>query len=119
MTKRNANTNNAFVPVPLKTVLRDIERDNKGVTMNDKRVRAWLRANMRDDVSHDHNSSWVFTSQTHYDRVRSQFDPAYRAKIERATKRATSTPRVRKSRKIDANNHVVNNELHDTPNADA
>ena len=55
MTKRNT-TSNETPSIALKTVLRDIERDNKGVTMNDKRVRAWLRANMRDAMSHDHNA---------------------------------------------------------------
>lgn len=98
MTKRNAKSNVVAIETPtivLKTLHDDIMRDNANATCTTKSMRVWLRANMRD--VHTHNQTWIFT-QTQYDVVRSHFDVAYRAKIERATKRANATPRVRKPR---------------------
>lgn len=95
--KANASTNVAPTIV-LKTLHDDICRDVATFTITTKQMRTWLRANMND--IHERNSSWIFT-QSQYDVVRSHFDVAYRAKIERASKRvakSNDTPRVRKSR---------------------
>lgn len=89
--------------IVLKTLHDDIMRDNPNSTLTTKRMRVWLRANMRD--AHDHNASWLFT-QSQYDVARSHFDPAYRAKLERAAKRNAksnaTTPRKRRAKSNDA-----------------
>lgn len=82
-TKRNAKTNET-PSIVLKTIHDDIMRDNANATITTKRMRVWLRANMRD--VHEHNASWIFT-QSQYDVVRSHFDAKYRERIERANKR--------------------------------
>lgn len=95
--KRNAKTNET-PSIVLKTLHDDIMRDNANATITTKKMRVWLRANMRD--VHEHNATWIFT-QSQYDIVRSHFDATYRAKIERAMKRnakTNATPRNRKSR---------------------
>lgn len=78
--------------IVLKTVHDDIMRANPNATITTKQMRAKLRATMND--VHVRNSSWIFT-QSQYDTVRSMFDPAYRAKIERAAKRSTRKPRAK------------------------
>jgi hypothetical protein len=111
MTKRNAKSN-VVVETPsivLKTIHDDILKANANSTITTKSMRVWLRTHMRD--AHSHNASWLFT-QSQYDVVRSHFDATYRAKIERASKRNATTRTPRKSRVIDDNNVVVNNELH-------
>lgn len=101
MTKRNTKSNET-PSIVLKTIHDDIMRDNANATITTRRMRVWLRANMRD--VHEHNASWIFT-QSQYDIVRSHFDAKYRARIERATKRNTST---RKRNAKTKTNDVVN-----------
>lgn len=119
MTRKSNKTNAIAIETPsivLKTLHDDIVRANANTTITTKSMRVWLRANMRD--VHERNASWTFT-QSQYDVVRSHFDVAYRAKIERASKRnakTNATPRVRKSRVVKSNDDVatiINNEMHD------
>lgn len=98
--KRNAKTNET-PSIVLKTIHDDIMRDNANATITTKRMRVWLRANMRD--VHEHNASWIFT-QSQYDIVRSHFDAKYRERIERAAKRANATPRKRNAKSNDVAN---------------
>ncbi len=99
-TKSNASkrnmTSRETPSIVLKTLHDDIMRDNANATITTKRMRVWLRANMRD--VHEHNASWIFT-QSQYDIIRSHFDVKYRAKIERASKRdakSNATPRAKR-----------------------
>jgi hypothetical protein len=117
MTRKTAKSNApAIVVAPativLKTLHDDIMRANANSTCTPKSMRVWLRANMRD--VHERNASWTFT-QSQYDVARSHFDPAYRAKIERANKRNAKTNATpRKSRVIKSNDAtaiVTNNEM--------
>lgn len=78
--------------IVLKTVHDDIMKSNPNATITPKQMRAKLRVTMND--VHVRNSSWIFT-QSQYDRVRSMFDPAYSAKLERAAKRTTRKPRAK------------------------
>lgn len=90
--KRNAKSNET-PSIVLKTIHDDIMKSNANATITTKQMRAKLRVAMND--VHVRNSSWIFTT-SQYDIVRSMFDDAYRAKIERANKRATksnATPR--------------------------
>lgn len=68
--------------VPLKLILRDIvaadPKSSLAQPNADKRVRVWLRANMKD--VHERNAAWSFDAKQ-YDKVRAQFDPAYAAAI--------------------------------------
>ena len=89
MTKRNARKIERTIP--LKVVHDDIMRDNKNATITTKRMRVWLRTNMRD--VHEHNNAWVF-SQSEYDKVRGHFDPKY-------AKALAAPARPKRSRKID------------------
>jgi len=93
--------------IVLKTLHDDIMRDNPNSTLTTKRMRVWLRANMRD--SHDHNASWLFT-QSQYDTARSHFDPAYRAKLERAAKRNAKSPAATTRKRRAKTNDVLNVE---------
>lgn len=100
--KRNAKTNET-PSIVLKTIHDDIMRDNANATITTKRMRVWLRANMRD--VHEHNATWIFT-QSQYDVVRSHFDAKYRATCERRAKRDAKTnvtPRKRNAKTNDAN----------------
>ena len=108
--KTNAKkTNVEHATIVLKTLHNDIMRDNANATMDCKKMRVWLRANMRD--IHDHNSSWIFT-QSQYDIVRSHFDATYRAKIERANKRNSRVTKTRVTKKTnDATNDVTTNDV--------
>lgn len=107
MTKRNTKSNET-PSILLKTLHDDIMRDNANATITTKRMRVWLRANMRD--VHDHNATWIFT-QSQYDIVRSHFDAKYRATLERAAKRDTST-RKRNAKSNDARDASM---ISDTP----
>lgn len=78
--------------IVLKTVHDDIMKSNPNATITTKQMRAKLRVTMNE--IHVRNSSWIFT-QSQYDAVRSMFDPAYRAKIERANKRNTTSRKPR------------------------
>lgn len=99
-TNAKRNTKSRETPsIVLKTIHDDIMRDNANATITTKRMRVWLRANMRD--IHEHNASWIFT-QSQYDIVRSHFDAKYRARIERANKR-DATSRKRNAKSNDAN----------------
>ena len=98
-TKRNTKSRET-PSIVLKTIHNDIMRDNANATITTKRMRVWLRANMRD--VHEHNASWIFT-QSQYDVVRSHFDAKYRARIERANKRNTSTRKRNAKTNDDAN----------------
>lgn len=100
-TNAKRNTKSRETPsIVLKTIHDDIMRDNANATITTKRMRVWLRANMRD--VHEHNASWIFT-QSQYDVVRSHFDAKYRARIERANKRNTSTRKRNAKTNDDAN----------------
>lgn len=110
MTKRNTKTNET-PSILLKTLHDDIMRDNANATITTKRMRVWLRANMRD--VHDHNATWIFT-QSQYGIVRSHFDAKYRARIERAAKRENATPRKSRAKRdtqtnVDANANELTN----------
>lgn len=111
MTKRNTKTNET-PSILLKTLHDDIMRDNANATITTKRMRFWLRANMRD--VHDHNATWIFT-QSQYDIVRSHFDAKYRARIERASKRENATPRKRRAK----TNVETSNDANVTTNENA
>lgn len=127
MTKRNTKTNETPTIV-LKTVINDICRDNPDHVWNNatydvsKRVRVWLRANMRD--VHEHNASWIFT-QSQYDFVRSHFDAKYKTKLERAQKRETKsndapkTTRKRNTKKNDATSIDATQSNDETQSIDA
>lgn len=106
MTKRNTKSNET-PSIVLKTIHDDIMKSNANATITTKQMRAKLRVAMND--VHVRNSSWIFTS-SQYDVVRSMFDDAYRAKIERATKRnakTNATPRKRATK----SNDVVTNDV--------
>jgi len=95
--KRNT-TSNAIPTIVLKTIHDDIVRANANTTLTTKMMRAKLRVVMND--VHVRNSSWIFTT-SQYDVVRAMFDATYRAKIERAQKRATPrAKRVAKSNDV-------------------
>ena len=111
MTKRNTKSNET-PSIVLKTIHDDIMRDNANATITTKRMRVWLRANMRD--VHEHNASWIFT-QSQYDIVRSHFDAKYRARIERAAKRENATPRKRRAK----TNVETSNDANVTTNENA
>lgn len=113
------NTKSRETPsIVLKTIHDDIMRDNANATITTKRMRVWLRANMRD--VHEHNASWIFT-QSQYDVVRSHFDAKYRERIERANKRNArtnaTTTRKRNAKTNDAN--VTNDDANATTNEHA
>jgi hypothetical protein len=82
-------------PCVLKTIINDAHKDNKSFTLNDKQIRARLRANVK---SHVRNTSWVANNQREYDAIRSSFDTTYAAKIAKPARarrsRKTSTPVV-------------------------
>ena len=93
------NTKNVEIAnIALKTIHDDIMRDNANATITTKKMRARLRATMRD--VHVHNASWLFT-QSQYDVVRSMFDNAYAQKIARAQKRATNATRKQRAQTRD------------------
>lgn len=104
--KRNAKTNET-PSIVLKKLHDDIMRDNANATITTKKMRVWLRANMRD--VHEHNAQWIFT-QSQYDVVRSHFDAKYRERLERASRRnaktnATTTRKTRaKSNDVETTN---------------
>jgi hypothetical protein len=131
MTNAKKNTQSNETPnIVLKTVINDICRENPDHVWNNatydvsKRVRVWLRANMRD--IHEHNSSWIFT-KSQYDVVRSHFDAKYKLKCERDAKRnakkndATSnaTPRKRNAKKNDATSIDATQSNDETQSIDA
>lgn len=97
MTRKINTTSNAMPTIVLKTIHDDIMRANANATLTTKIMRARLRVVMND--VHVRNSSWIFT-QSQYDIVRAMFDATYRAKIERANKRETSS-RKRVAKTID------------------
>ena len=109
-TKRIA-TSNVAPSIVLKTIHDDIMRANANSTITTKQMRAKLRVEMND--VHVRNSSWIFT-QSQYDIVRAMFDATYRAKIERANKRASKSndaPRKTRAKSNDAPaNDVVAND---------
>lgn len=94
-TAKRATKSNETPSIVLKTIHDDIMKSNANATITTKQMRAKLRVVMND--VHVRNSSWIFTT-SQYDVVRAMFDDAYRAKIERANKRnTTSRKRVAKS----------------------
>lgn len=98
MTRKTNTTSNAMPTIVLKTIHDDIMRANANATLTTKIMRAKLRVVMND--VHVRNSSWIFTT-SQYDIVRALFDANYRAKIERANKRNTSSrKRVAKSNDV-------------------
>lgn len=108
--KRVTKSNVEIASIVLKSIHDEIMRDNTTSTLTTKIMRTWLRVHMRD--AHTHNSTWLFTSSQRHD-IMMKFNAKYRATIERDAKRATksnATPRVRKSRVIDAQTQTINNE---------
>lgn len=89
---RNAKNAAVQFPVVLKSLHDDIVRANPTTDLTTKKMRVTLRAKMSD--VHARNSSWVFTTQSDYDRARSLFDAAYAAKIAKPAR----APRARKTR---------------------
>ena len=83
--RKNANASRAKIDatpatIALKTVHNDIMKANPNATIDTKKMRVWLRANMRD--VHAHNDAWVFNATT-YNIVRSHFDAKYAASLTR------------------------------------
>ena len=102
---RKARTQSNELPtILLKTIHDDIMKANANSTLTTKQMRAKLRVVMND--VHVRNSTWIFTTSQR-DIVRAMFDETYRAKIERANKRATksnATPRKARAKSNDATN---------------
>lgn len=84
--KSNRSRRNVVRDIPLKTIHNDILRDNKNSTLTTKQMRVVLRREFAN--IHERNNAWTF-AQNEYDTVRARFDPKYRAKIERASKRSS------------------------------
>ena len=103
---KRATKTNELPTILLKTIHDDIMRANATSTLTTKQMRAKLRVVMND--VHVRNSTWIFTTSQR-DIVRAMFDETYRAKIERANKRATksnATPRkARAKSNVDAIAH--------------
>lgn len=74
--------------IALKTILNDIIASNKNCTLTTKQMRVVLRREYATSMQHARNNAWVFTNDE-CDIVRARFDATYRAKIERANKRAS------------------------------
>lgn len=87
---RRSRTNVRVRDIALKTILNDIIRDDKSRTLTTKQMRVVLRREFATSMQHAKNNAWTFDANE-YEIVRSRFDAKYRAKIERATKRAKST----------------------------
>lgn len=106
---RNAKSNER-PSIVLKTIHDAIMRDNPNSTLTTKQMRARLRVELRDE--HIRNTSWTFT-QSRADDIRAMFDDTFRAKRERAMKRASrpTTTRKRNARTNDDAN--ATNETHD------
>lgn len=81
-------TNVRVRDIALKTILNDILRDDKTRTLTTKQMRVVLRREFATQMSHAKNNAWTFDANE-YVIVRSRFDAKYRAKNERASKRAT------------------------------
>lgn len=105
--KRNAKSNET-PSIVLKTIHDDIMKSNANATITTKQMRAKLRVAMND--VHVRNSSWIFTT-SQYDIVRSMFDDAYRAKIERANKRATKSNATPRKARAKSNVVETTNEI--------
>ena len=101
--KRNAKSNET-PSIVLKTIHDDIMKSNANATITTKQMRAKLRVAMND--VHVRNSSWIFTT-SQYDVVRSMFDDAHRAKIERANKRNAKTNVAPRKRNAKTNDVIV------------
>ena len=110
-TNAKRNTKSRETPsILLKTLHDDIMRDNANATITTKRMRVWLRANMREcEIKHERNATWIFT-QSQYDIVRSHFDAKYRERIERAAKRANATHRKRNAKSNVETTNATNDE---------
>lgn len=97
---RTTNAKNApQFPIVLKTLHDDIMKASPTSTLTTKKMRVVLRAKAGD--IHAKNSSWTFTTQSDYDRVRSLFDPAYAERIAKASKRATKATTKPAKKKVD------------------
>lgn len=95
-------TNVRVRDIALKTILNDIIRDDKTRTLTTKQMRVVLRREFATSMQHAKNNAWTFDANE-YVIVRSRFDAKYRAKNERATKRASR-------KNANAKNDVVNVE---------
>lgn len=101
--RRNRKTN-IVRDIALKTIERDIHNDNKNATITTKQMRVVLRRDFASQFEHARNNAWTF-SRDEYDIVRARFDANYRAKIERAQKRATSSrKRATKNANVETSN---------------
>lgn len=100
------NKSRAF-PIVLKSIIDDAHRDNKSFTLNDKQIRARIRANAKcnETTQHVKNTSHVARNQREYDAIRCAFDVAYATRIANARKRT--------SRKSSKTNDVANVETND------
>lgn len=85
---RNRRTNVRVRDIALKTILNDIIRDDKTRTLTTKQMRVVLRREFATQMHHAKNNAWTFDANE-YVIVRSRFDAKYRAKNERASKRAS------------------------------
>jgi hypothetical protein len=74
--------------IALKSIHNDIVNANKNTTLTTKQMRVVLRREFASMCSHTRNDAWKFNANE-YDTIRARFDASYRAKIERASKRAT------------------------------
>lgn len=83
-TRRVANVRD----IALKTILNDIINDDKTRTLTTKQMRVVLRREFAQQMSHAKNNAWTFDANE-YVIVRSRFDAKFRAKNERANKRAS------------------------------
>lgn len=104
---RNATrrrTNVRVRDIALKTILNDILRDDKTRTLTTKQMRVVLRREFATSMQHAKNNAWTFDANE-YVIVRSRFDAKFRAKNERASKRASR----KNANVIDASNVETSN----------
>lgn len=98
--RQRNNTKSIVRDIALKTILNDIIRDDKSRTLTTKQMRVVLRREFAQSMQHAKNNAWTF-SHDEMIIVRSRFDAKFRARNERASKRA--------SRKNAKSNDVVAN----------
>jgi len=73
-------------PMVLKSIITDTAKDTPSFALNDKQVRARLRANEKARTIHAKNTSWVANNAKEYDIIRAGFDNAYAAKLAKPAK---------------------------------
>lgn len=87
---RKSNATRTF-PIVLKSIIADTHKSNPSFTLNDKQIRARLRANENVRKFHAPNTSHVANNASQYDAIRCAYDAVYAASL-------TKPARVRKPR---------------------